>query len=501
MRRQRKKATLGIVLTDRYVEAVSIEAVGVKIVRIRSNRIALAPGQVCGGWIQHPSQTAAVISKLLRTARIGLRRAVVVVPDGQTVAQILDLPSEIPSNMQKFIHTEIRYSPVLAKRTAYADYRSLGADEEGKEKILVGLTTRECIQNLVQTFRLAGVEIQSLEMDFCAVYRTMDSFVGEVRKKKNLLLASLTGQTLTLAAFLSRKLDFVQRFACEEQLENLSSFVLQQIHTVQQFYELERGCSFQQDWQIVVVLDRPTDALQTMESALKGVFGDSLLVPTASHWSRGFLSNQEEPISAAAFGAAWKYIDAAAQGSVPDLLPAEVREGYAWRKSLSQTVAASVLVVAGLYLSTWLLGPLSAQPPSLGTFRLIELARQQQQAQKEVETLQNLERLTQQLSQEKNQYSFSSLLKEIRTGVPPTVQIASLELNRKGLMSISGRALSIQAIHEFAVWLQHNPGIASAAVEESRLSAGSNRIYEYRILCRLKPTETGEQTDEPAPSD
>ncbi len=497
----RKKESLGIVLTAHHAQAVYLKTVEREVVKIKTGQTAFPTGEIRNGWIQNPAKTAALISKMLKNARISLRRAVVVVPDAQTAAQILDLPTEIPSNMQKFIHTETRYSPVSAKRTAYADYRSLGTDEEGKEKILVGLTSRECISNLVQTFRLAGVEIQSLEMDFCAVYRTVDSFLTDGRQSKNILLAALTGQTLTLSVFLNRKLDFVQRFPCEGQSQDLSFFVFEQLRTVQQFYELERNSSFRKHWQVIVVLEDGKESAQILESNLAAAFGDAYRLYTPENWHQGILPS-EEPISPAAFGAAWKGVDTAASAAFPDLLPPEVVGQYAWRKSLYKTAAAAALCVGGLYLSALLPEPQSshAQPNPLESPRLIQIAEQQTKAKEEVETLRNLQQAAQELLQQRSLFSFGSVLKEIRKGIPPTLQITSVELNRKGVMNLSGKASSLQTIHQFAVWLQQNPSVESAAVKGCRLNPGPVRLYEYRIACRLSP-QTGEQTDETARAD
>ncbi|HOK66393.1 MAG TPA: PilN domain-containing protein [Anaerohalosphaeraceae bacterium] len=502
MRVQRKKESLGIVLTDSYAEAVWVEAVGPKVVRLRSGRTDLPAGEVCGGWIERPARTAGLIRKMLKTARIGLRRAVVVVPDAQTAAQILDLPAEIPSNMQKFIHTEMRFSPILVKRTAYADYRSLGADEEGKERILAGLTTRECIRNLTETFRLAGVEIQSLQMDFCAVYRAIEAFWEEARKTKNLLTASLTGRTLTVCAYLNRKLDFVQRFSWEGRLEELSSFILEQVRTIQQFYELEKGFSFQHHWQVMVVLeDSWKEALEGLQSGLESLFGDRVVLITPERRPEGLGLKGNEPVWPAALGAAWKGIEPAAH-SVPELLPPEVLEQYAWQRSFWKTVAAAALMLGGFAVSAWLM-PFNAQalsdsekPPSL-----IQTAERHKQLKEKIDILRDLQRVSEEMNRQRAVFSFSSVFEEIRKAIPPALQITSLEMNRNGMMEISGRALSIQAIYQFAARLGQSSLISNAAVAESRLSAGSGRVYEYRIICRLKSFETGEEYDADAVSD
>ncbi|HOQ04553.1 MAG TPA: PilN domain-containing protein [Anaerohalosphaeraceae bacterium] len=501
MRGQRKKESLGIVLTDTYAEAVWVEAVGSKVVRLRSGRTELPAGEVCGGWVEHPARTAGLIRKMLKAARIGLRRAVVVIPDGQTAAQILDLPAEIPSNMQKFIHTEMRFSPILVKRTAYADYCSLGADEEGKEKILAGLTTRECIRNLTETFRLAGVEIQSLQMDFCAVYRAIEAFWEEARKTKNLLTASLTGQTLTVCAYLNRKLDFVQRFSWEGGLEELSSFILEQVRTIQQFYELEKGFSFQHHWQVIVVLDERKDAFEGLQAGLESLFGDRVVLITPERRPKGIELKEDERVWPAALGAAWKGIEPATQ-LVPELLPPEVLEQYAWQRSFWKTVAAAALMLGGFYLSTWLM-PFDAQAlsDSQKPLPLIQTAERQRQVKEKIDALRALQRVSEEMNRQRAAFSFSSVFEEIRRGIPPALQITTLEMERNGMMELSGRALSIQAIYQFAARLGQSSLISSAAVAESRLSAGSGRVYEYRIICRLKSFETGEEYDADAVSD
>lgn len=478
-----------------------MEAVGAKAVRVRSVRAELPAGAVCGGWVQHPVRTGMLIRKMLRSAGIRGGRAVVVVPDDQTAVQILDLPAELPTNMQTFIHTEMRFSPVLVKRRAYADYRSVGADEEGKERILAALTTQECIQNLVETFRPAGVEIQSLQVDFCAVYRAVDSVFDLARKTKHFLLISLTGRTLALSVYQNRKLDFVQRFSWEGPTEGLCSFVLGQVRTVQQFYELEKGVSFHQDWTAAAVLDDDRTFAEELRTGLQAIVGKGLVWITPDERPEGVLPGSRGPVSAASLGAAWRGIDSGAD-SVPDLLPAEVLERYAWRRSFWKTAVAAALMVGGLYLCTWLV-PRGAQaePVSGRPNQLIQLAEHHKQVKAQVDYLRNLQRASEELNRRRAQYSFSEVLEEVRKCVPAAVQITALEMDLNGGMGISGRARSVQAIYEFAGRLGKSGWIASAAVTESRLDSGTSRLYAYRIVCRLKPSEVEEAADGQAVSD
>lgn len=493
MKNSRKKESLGIVLTDAYIEAVWVQASGSQIVRLRSARADLLPGEVCGGWVQSPARTAARIRKMLTSARIRLREAVVVVPDRQTAAQILDLPAEIPSNMQKFIHTEMRFSPILVKRTPYADYRLLGTDDDGKEKILAALTTRECIRNLVDTFRLAGIRIQSLQTDFCAVYQAAESFCNETRASKNLLLASLTGQTLTVCVYLERKLDFVQRFSCEGQTE-IDAFLFGQIRTIQQFYELGKGISFPHHGRILVILDQKNGIQEKLASALEGLWGRTVIWITPD-WQPNSVPKDKGLIGSAALGAAWTGIQPSAQ-TMPDLLPPDVPELYAWQKSLRKTVAAAVLMVAGFYAAARL-GPLNASADSLSPepLRLVRLAECQKQAKEKLDRLRDLHQSSRRLLRQKTLYSFSAIFEEIANAVPASVQMTSLEMDRKGQIGIAGRALSLQAVHQFAAQLGQSPRISNTQITESRLSASSGRMYEFRIVCRMNPSETGEKKD------
>ncbi|MEJ5259572.1 MAG: PilN domain-containing protein [Anaerohalosphaeraceae bacterium] len=495
MKTDRKKESLGIVLTDAYIEAVCVQAAGSQIIRLRSARADLPPGEVCAGWVQSPARTAARIRKMLTSARISLREAVVVVPDRQTTAQILDLPAELPSNMQKFIHTEMRFSPILAKRTPYADYRLIGADDDGKEKILAVLTTRECIRSLVETFRLAGIRIQSLQTDFCAVYQAAESFCEETRASKNLLLASLTGQTLTVCVYLERKLDFVQRFSREGQTD-IASFLFGQIRTIQQFYELEKGISFPHHGRIIVVLDQTDGVKNALSSALEGLWGRTVIWITPDWRPNGIVPKDNRLIGAAALGAAWTGIQPSAQ-TMPDLLPPDVPQLYAWHKSLRKTVAAAALMIAGFYAAARL-GPLNASADSLSPepLRLARLAESQKQAKEKLDRLRDLHQSSRQLLRQKNLYSFSSVFDEIAGAVPSSVQMTSLEMDRKGHIGIAGRALSLQAVHQFAAQLGQSPRISNTQITESRLSASSGRMYEFRIVCRMNPTETGEKTGE-----
>lgn len=501
MIKRKKKKSLGIVLTDRYIEAVCVEAVPGGEPQVRAGRIGLPEGLVRDGRITVPAKTAALIGKLLKQEKISLRQATVVLPDTQTVAQILDLPAEMPANMHKYIHTEIRYSPILAKRTPHSDYRMLGADEDGKEKILIGMTTRECIENLVQCFSLAGVEILSVEMDFCALQRAIDSQVLSRQKPKHLLLAGLTGQTFTICVYVNNKLDFLQRFTIPEEPQAVQAAVVEHLATLKQFYEIEKGYSFHQQWKTLLVLDAPVREGQTWKSDLNALFGDSSDFYTPSDLTA---LKTGGTVSFTGYGAARKGIESVSSPEVPELLPRFYAEHYAWKRTARLTAAVAAILVGVLYTGAWFFHTLhSAQgkPGETWAAGMIQLADEQKQCYAEIEMLRTMQQISEDLAGRESAFSYASLLREISLHIPGSLQITSLEITESGMLSLRGRALSFQLIHQFASSLEQSARIETATVEESRISPLSPRIYEYRIICRIVRTETGEPTHDSAETD
>jgi len=496
-----KKKSLGIVLTDRYVEVVYAEKTAGQTPKIRCGRTPLPEGVIRDGKITIPGKVAALIVKLLKQEKIPLRAATVLVPDAQTVAQILDLPAEIPANMHKYIHTEIRYSPILAKRTPYSDFRKLGTDEQGKEKILIGMTTRECIDNLVQCLSLAQVEIRSLEMDFCALQRAIDSQILSGQKQKHLLLSALTGQTLTIWVYLNNKLDFLQRFTIPDKVESRPT-VLERLAATKQFYEIEKGYSFHRDWNIMTFLDIDCRNREAWAENLSSLFGAAAKFYTPADLSQT-IGQSGESVSFTGFGAAWKGIENDSSQTAPELLPRFFVEHYAWKRTARLTAIAAAVLIFVLYAGTLFfhsLRPAHGQTVNPTTGQMIQLALEQEQIRREIDDLQKLRRITETLIRYESAFSPTGLLNEVTQKIPSSLQITRLEITEEGFLSLRGRALSFQTIHQFASALEQSERIEQATVEEARTSPSSSRVYDYRIVCRIRRIRPGEPTDAAAES-
>ena len=493
-----KKTSLGIVLTDRYIEAVCLEMLPSHEMRVRGGRIDLPNGIIHEGNVISPTKAGGLIQKLLRREGILFRRATVVLPDSQILAQILELPGELPANIHKFIHTEIRYSPILTRRTPCSDYRTLGADEEGKEKILIGVTTQQCIENLVQTFSLAGVEVLSLEMDFCSLYRLFYSRLFSMQKPENLVLAGVTGKTLTICVFLQNRLDFVQRFPISIEPDAFRASMLKQLQTVKQFYEIEHGYSFHQGWKTVTVLDTvPQDGPEWV-SELHALFGESADFFTPANLQAITQQECKAEVAYAGYGAALKTIEPVSGLQVPELLPRLYKEQYAWKRAARMTAVLTAGLLLVLYTGTWLFQSLyTAQgaPIGPGAGRMAALANEQRQYLQEIEALRKQRRIAEDLAGQKGGISCYGILQEIRERIPKGLQITSLEITKSGILSLRGQALGFQTIHQFASALEQSEQIETAEVAESRISSVSSRIYDYQILCQLTRSDPGKDPD------
>lgn len=493
MIKQKKKTSLGIVLTDRYIEAVSVETAPSRETHVRGGRMPLPVGLFRNGRFTSPAKAAVLLQKILKQEGISIRKATVLLPDSQIVAQILDLPGDLPANIHKYIHTEIRYSPILTKQTPYSDYRTLGTDDEGKEKILIGVTPQQCVENLVYTLSLAGLEILSLEMDFCALYRSVYSQVLAGQIPENLLLAGIIGQTLTICVFLNHKLDFLQRFSLAARPDAEETTTLKQLQTIKQFYEIERGCSFHQQWKILTVLDTLPRERDAWISDLHALFGEASSFYTPSDLP--VHSKPEDPISFAGYGAALKGLEHAPGLPTPELLPRFFKDHYAWKRTTRITAIVAALLVLALYTGTWIFQTVCSvqgNPTATRTTRIVQLANEQKRLHREIEFLQDMQQITRDLAEQEADFSYSYMLKEIGIRIPAGLQVTWLEISLSGKISLEGRALSFDAIHQFASALAQSDQIASATVERSRVSQSSLRVYEYRILCWIRQTDKPE---------
>ena len=127
---------------------------------------------------------------------------------------------------------------------------------------------------------------------------------------------------------------------------------------------------------------------------------------------------------------------------------------------------------------------------------MILLADEENQNRSVIELLQKQHQITEDFIRQDSLFSYPSLLKEIASRIPAALQVTSLGISNEGIVSLHGKALSFQTIHEFAALLEQSQQIKTAKVNESRVSTASSRIFEYHILCQINITDTGDKPDD-----
>jgi hypothetical protein len=334
-------------------------------------------------------------------------------------------------------------------------------------------------------------------MDFCALYRAVESQILLREKPKHLLLAGLTGQTLTICVYLNNKLDFLQRYSIVAEPETGKAAALEHLAAIKQFYEIEKGYSFHQQWKAITVLDTDVQERKTWREDLTALFGASAEFYTPSDLSKT-IGRSGEPVSFAGLGASWKGIENGSCQAIPELLPRFFAEHYAWKRTTRLTAMVAAILVFVLYAGALFFHTLhraDGRTSDSAASRLIELAQDQKQIRDEIDGFRKIRRITEDLAGRESAFSVSGLLTEIGEKIPCSLQITSLEVSKEGLLSLRGRALSFQSIHQFAAALEQSERIETAIVEETRTSPSSAKIYEYRIACRVKRSQTGDLTD------
>ncbi len=148
----KSKTTLGIDISEHRISVALLKktASGVKL--LRYGWAEVPQGAITDGNITNPVLLGAAIKKLLKKSRISACQATVSLVAKPALAQIMQLPEDLPSNINAFIKSEIRHSPVLAGKESEHDFCRLKKLLQNKAgRIFVSATDRDKLTDLLKT--------------------------------------------------------------------------------------------------------------------------------------------------------------------------------------------------------------------------------------------------------------------------------------------------------------------------------------------------------------
>lgn len=164
----------GLDISDLSLKAVELKEIKNNNYIQAINSIKIQPGLIIEGVIQDKKKVAQLINKLINKAtdKFTSKYAVVSLPEPKTFIKVIKIPKRDIKKHQihDLIKTELpRHVPINIDEVQI-DWQEVGSDNKYR-KFLVGVVPTLIVDNLVETCKMANIEIVALEVEAQAIKR------------------------------------------------------------------------------------------------------------------------------------------------------------------------------------------------------------------------------------------------------------------------------------------------------------------------------------------
>ncbi|HPD46751.1 MAG TPA: pilus assembly protein PilM [Anaerohalosphaeraceae bacterium] len=497
------KIALGIDISEHRISAALLKQTKHGLKLLKAGDAPVPQGAITDGNITNPTLLAAAIRRLLKRLKIGLRHAVVSMVARPMLMQIVNLPEDLPGNMIHFLRGEIRHSPVLAGKDPQLDYCRLHRPgRDGRERVFVGATDRDKINDLLKTLSLAGVEPLAVEMPVMAAARAIYTEKICNRFNANVLVALLHGAEITLCVYRKDELDFVRYVNLSSDANDTDRYIHrceQEINAVIQYYDIEVSAAHDK-WEILAVVENTAVAANDVEFVLQKSFGlDANVCSPAQIFTCTRISKNEkiDACSMAAAGLAMRGLNAGPMDFTVNLIPPEAEEAKANKKFLLVTANLAAIVMLVVFLAAGFVcmrlqetqRTMEQRRQDTPKDSIEELLASQRKVNHEIAYLTDKKTRMGRIFENNRLIKWPDVLDEIRKKVPATLYITRLAAVDTGGLVIEGNALSFKSIHMFAELLENSEYFESAVVAQTQKNPQVNGLVAYSIACTLNTNQ------------
>jgi len=502
----KNRISLGIDIADDRISFALVKQSKDGLHLLKAADTTVPEGAITNGNIANPALIAGQIKNLLKKNGIRTRQAVVSLVANPVIAQIINLPEEMPGNIGQFIQSEIKHSPVLAGREPYYDYCGLNSTGlNGAERIFVAATEAEKIYALMKTLAQANVEPSTIELGIFAAMRALYKQKIAENYDCNTLIAFVHSSVLTICVFRKNELDFIRsiNIADQEDSDMLLALCEREIDAVMQFYDIEVDIAPDDKWQIIAITESSLVSANELEFVLQKKFGMDACIcsPDNIYQSTDIIESQDiEKASITAAGLAMKKLDVSQQEVKVDLIPPEAEEIKATKKLILATANIVAIILLAMFIVAGVV-----------KHKLSE-ADQVMQKKRLSEGSDNIEQLLQRQGTMNTKFAYlneqrakigdsfkgnnvrywAEILDDVRQRIPRTLYITRLACFDNKKIVMEGNAISFKSIHVFAEMLGKSKFIESAAVSGTNKNSAIDGLVAYSINCVLDNSDKQE---------
>ncbi|MBW8015214.1 MAG: hypothetical protein FVQ82_03435 [Planctomycetes bacterium] len=491
-----KKVSLGVDISGDCISyaVAAQEKSGVKI--ISAGKTQTPAGAIKDGNITDPAAIAKALRGLIGSKKYRGLKTTVSLTVSPSLAQIIELPDEMPDNVTNFVHSEIRHSAFLTGKDIQMDYCGLGLSAALPSKVFVSAVEKNKINPLLKTLKLAGIEPKTIEMPIAAWMRSVYEKHIKPRFKSNVMLVVVRDNVLNLCVFRKTAFDFVRRVDVTGlSAESCLSRCETEMKAIAQYYEIEFGGADEIAWDCVMELPslEEHDKIQTSFSEVVGMnvhvcSCDSILSDTPVE-----SKVEDMSVSLTAIGLALNPLKVLCPNVKTNLVPDEIKESQAAKRELLVFANA----VAGILLAIFIFAGFAAsqfdrtqeaveeRKEKIPLKRIESLVSRQKEIKEEIAILLEKKQLVDKVLEKSISVDWSVVLDEIRRNVPASLYITKVETKGDFDLVIKGKALKPAAVNLFCSHLDRSEIFASSNVKEIERKNSEEGIVFYTIKCTV----------------
>lgn len=492
---------LGLYISERRISFALVKRNLRDLRLVKAGSIPTPEGAIADGCVRDAGLLGKAIKSLLDKHHIRHRQAYISLPARPVISQIVDLPKYVPSNLAKFVQSEIRHSAAVSGKEAQYDFCGLGFGPGGaSERIFVGATDRDKINALLKACTPAKVEPISIELSPIATLRALYRKRIAAATGMTSLVVMVGTSTLTLCVVRKGVLDFIRSVDLSEVSGDADAFLDRcrgEIETVIQYYELEVDPQSDIKWNLVVETESRALSQEQAEALAGGRSNIAVHLSSDASLYRDTDLRESKSIESAsitAIGLAIKDIDPTALNISINLLPPEAKEINAAKKYCLVTANIAAIVLLAMFITGGLIRMqldqtekrLEAAKTGSASGSIETVLSRQRDLSSRIESLEAQVKGMGETYEDGNIAMWTDLLEEIRKNTPKSLCIIHLVSPDNQKLSLSGYGLSYKSIHLFADLLRESAFIESAMVTETNKSAQFEGYVTYSIDCVLR---------------
>ncbi|RKY08669.1 MAG: hypothetical protein DRP65_08830 [Planctomycetota bacterium] len=494
------KTSLGIDICEDRISAALLRQHGSGIKLVKTATADVPKGAITNGNITDPAALGAAIRQMLAKNQIRRQPAAVTLVAKPVLTQIIDLPDDMPDNLNQFISAEIKHSSVFTGKEPYYDSHGLNKlTPESPARVFVAATSLDKVSMLLKTMSLAGIETDSIELDIIAAIRALNERRIANAYDHNLLFALIRGSVMTLCVFRKGQFDYIRYIDLANELNDPDKSIARcetEFSAIIQFYDIEVESAANTKWEFAVAIDWAAIEPQDLEFSLQKKYGVEAHVCSGSTLCDDTVLEQadaENQASITAAGLAMKrFVPDGSQIKI-DLLPDEVKEIKLSKRLMlitANVVAAILLlmiIIAGVVrIKLSKIAPSGPEARQIDPITNMELLLKRKNViDAKITELSTKRDKISEIFEGDNTGNWAGILDDIRRRTPITLCITRLSCPGALSLEIDGQSLSYRSVHLFADLLGQSEFVDSATVASTNRNRRVEGLISYSINCIL----------------